>query len=310
MAGEKSKNSGEFGEKIVTNFLDLIGWTSAENGITIDCVNDEHGRTSKTHGIDGYFGYKSKLLQYYVQEDILISVKHTVNKYPSNPTTKFKEHLKDLAEGIDCFPQDEKYSQRKIPESIQKRVASGVIFWISQADEDSKDIINKVSNFRNTDKLDYGPIYLVDNNKLSFILQSINYAKRHFSDYNFAYHATGFNQNNPAESMDFGKVLPVQLINTSLLALKVTKGDQDNLAIFVNENFSEDSLKRVFGFAKVLASSWPKKTFIFYGDYHNLDGKNTVKRVKTTFNDREFTDKVEVKSYIEDIASLGGEENE
>ena len=98
MAGEKSKSSGEYGERIVSNFYKLIGWNSVEENVTIDCVNDKHKRKSYTHGIDGYYGYKSELLKSHTQEDILISVKHTTNKYPSNPTSKLKLYLTCIPE--------------------------------------------------------------------------------------------------------------------------------------------------------------------------------------------------------------------
>lgn len=305
MAGEKSKNSGEFGEKIVSNFLELIGWTSAEEGITINCVNEQHNRGTKTHGIDGYYGYKSELLKQHTQEDVLISVKHTINVYPSNPTNAFKGYLKDISEGMDCFPYDDNYGERKIPQNIQERKTFGVIFWVSQASDDSTDIISRVSNFNNTEKIDYGPIYLVDNNKLNFIRQSIIYAKNQYDDYDFEYHFTGFNHTNPAESKEHGKILPVQLINTNILPIRAEQEGKKYLTVFLNEDFSVESLKRSLGFTKMLAKSWPNQTFILYPDYNHLDGKNIVKRVKTIFNDANFTDKIVVGSYNDNIASLG-----
>ncbi|MCJ1989684.1 GapS4a family protein [Lactococcus carnosus] len=305
MAGEKSKNSGEFGEKIISNFLQLIGWTSSEEGITIDCVNEQHNRKSKSHGIDGYYGYKSELLKQNTQEDILISIKHTTNEYPSSPTSLFKGYLKDISEGMECFPFDAKYIDRKIPQNIQERKIFGVIFWISQASDDSKDIIADVSNFNNTDKIDYGPVYLVDNNKLNFLLQSIKYAQNKYDDYTFEYHSTGFNHTNPAESKESGKILPVQLINTNILPIRAQQDGKECLTVFLNEGFNEDSLKRSLGFTKMLANAWPTRTFILYPDYNHLDGENTVKRVKTIFNDADFTSKVVVSSYNENIASLG-----
>lgn len=306
MAGEKSKSSGEYGERIVSNFYKLIGWNSVEENVTIDCVNDKHKRKSYTHGIDGYYGYKSELLKSHTQEDILISVKHTTNKYPSNPTSKLKLYLKDLSEGMHCFPLDENYVSRKIS-GIQERKTSGVIFWISKTEEDNRDIIKDIWNFNNTDKIDYGPIYLVDNNKLNFLFKSINYAKHNFDDYNFEYHFTGFNHTNPAESRSYGKVLPVQLITTNILPIRAKKEGQEFLSIFINEAFTEESLKKTMGFAKMLANSWPAKTVILYPDYNHLDFSNVTEKVKTIFNDNEFIKTVEVRSFKDDIASLGRE---
>lgn len=307
MAGEKSKSSGEFGERIVSNFFQLVGWAGVEEGITIDCVySKEHDRPSETHGIDAYFRYSSELMKSNTQEDVLVSIKHTSRKYPSSPTSKFKEHLKDLAYGMECFPYDKEYASRQLPSGIQERRLSGVIFWISQEDDDKTDIITKVSNFHNTDKIDYGPIYLVDNNKLSFISNVIKYVQSNFDDYNFEYHKTGFN-NNPAEFHDYGKLLPVQLINTNILPIRFIENSKSGIAVFLNEPFSEESLIKVAGFSKLISKDWPEKINLYYSDYNKLTHSNIVERVKSNFSDTNFKSKVHVKSFIDNIASLGGE---
>lgn len=307
MAGEKSKKSGEYGEEIAYNFLKLIGWTTVEKGVTIDCVVEEHERKSETHGIDGYFGYKSKLLQYFIQEDIIISVKHTIDEYPNSPTTLFKAHLKDISRAMHCFPHDSLYYERKIDGNTTKRKTFGVLFWISSGSDDDFDVVEKVKTFRNSDKIDYEPVYLVDNNRMYFILQSISYVKSKFFDYSFIYHPTGYNQNNPATSEDFGEILPVQLINTNILPMRVNGNDgSKNLVVSVNENFSEESLKRVLGFAKVLTNTWPNNIYILYSDFQTLKHTESVERVKSIFNDSKFTDTVKVKTYLENISSLGG----
>ncbi len=54
-------------------------------------------------------------------------------------------------EGISDLPYD-KYVDRKIPQNIQERKTFGVIFWISQASDDTRDIIADVSNFNNTER--------------------------------------------------------------------------------------------------------------------------------------------------------------
>ncbi|VDG96960.1 Uncharacterised protein [Lysinibacillus sphaericus] len=307
MSGEKSKSSGEFGEKIVSNFFKLIGWSGVEEGITIECVfHEEHARPSKKHGIDAYFRYKSELMKSNTQEDVLVSIKHTANKYPSSPNSIFKSHLKDLAYAMECFPYDKDYVGRKLPSGIQDRNLSGVIFWISQEDDDRTDLISKVCNFNNTDKIDYGPIYLVDNNKLSFLYNSIKYVQKHFDDYDFEYHKTGFN-NNPAEFHDYGKVLPVQLINTNILPIRFFEESSSGIAVFLNEPFSEESLIKVVGFTKLISKDWPEKVYIFYSDYNKLTHSNIVERVRSNFTDTKFKSKIYVKSFIDSIATLGGE---
>lgn len=40
--GEKAKSSGEYGEQIVKNILDMMGWNNANSGVTVPCVHKEN----------------------------------------------------------------------------------------------------------------------------------------------------------------------------------------------------------------------------------------------------------------------------
>ena len=179
MSGERSKSSGEFGEKIVGELLKLIGWGSADFNPSIDCIDTNHNRKSKKHGLDFIFSLESPLINH-LQDDVLISVKHNAEKYPDYPTTKLKEYIFDLATSMECFPYDQKYSDLRVTNNIHEKDLSGVIFWISSKDEPEKDIIKEINNFRNTEKVDYGPIYLVDNNRANFLYRSIKYTKNKY----------------------------------------------------------------------------------------------------------------------------------
>lgn len=64
--GEKAKSSGEYGEKIVKNLLEIFGWKDCISGVTVPCVHqDTHKKQnadkSEKHGIDYVFKYKSPL---------------------------------------------------------------------------------------------------------------------------------------------------------------------------------------------------------------------------------------------------------
>ena len=103
--GETSKKRGEFGEEIVESLLHLIGWKSLLIGRDFPCVNPmEHRISTKnrsTHGIDFIYEYESLLFRN-TQEFVLISSKCN-DKYPSNPTRKFKAYLADIAQTLECF---------------------------------------------------------------------------------------------------------------------------------------------------------------------------------------------------------------
>lgn len=76
--GEKAKSSGEYGEKIVKNLLELFGWKNCNSGVTVPCVYQETHKKkgsekSEKHGIDYVFQYKSPLRDA-TKHDVLISV--------------------------------------------------------------------------------------------------------------------------------------------------------------------------------------------------------------------------------------------
>ena len=65
---EKSKNNGEYGEKMVSNFLTLTGFSrnTVMKGIDIECNNKHKRRTAirerSTHGIDFIYHYYCPLI--------------------------------------------------------------------------------------------------------------------------------------------------------------------------------------------------------------------------------------------------------
>ena len=63
MGGEKSKEIGEYGEKIVGKMLDLMGWGSCLHPVEVPCHNtsfhkSKKGAPKKDHGLDFLFKYK------------------------------------------------------------------------------------------------------------------------------------------------------------------------------------------------------------------------------------------------------------
>lgn len=109
MAGEKSKSSGETGEKIVEQFFRKIGWTTANHNISFGCLNGkEHSRKGTkhenrtVHGIDEHFPYISGL-ESQTLINVMGSVKHTSSKYFKSATNTFKEHIDDLIKATKCY---------------------------------------------------------------------------------------------------------------------------------------------------------------------------------------------------------------
>lgn len=306
MAGEKSKSSGEYGERIVRNLLKLIGWENADLNPTIECFEETHNRKSASHGLDFIYSLESPLINH-VQDDVLISVKHHMDKYPGSLSSKFKGHLKDLAQAMECFPNDSEYGDKKVSNHILENQISGVLFWLASKDDMNRDLVKELNQVRNTD-IESGPIYLVDNKRATFLQTTLNYVLKKFGTYKFFYHPTGFNDNDPFVKKNSGSKLPVQLINTNILPIRVDPQESGpTLLLFVNESFKEEALKRVLGFTQRLTQSWAKQIIILFPDYLELDHINLVNSAKRFFEDEEFTQTIKVQSYNENIPTLGVE---
>lgn len=154
--GEKAKSSGEYGEQIVKNILELMGWNNANSGVTVPCVHKEkhkkeNSKEPQKHGIDYVYTYKSQLRDA-TKQDVLVSVKCR-DGYPATDSgvkSKFKEFVLDLAYAMECYPACE-LAKKKIP-NTDKKVISGLIFWIDRGSEDGREnesVIDKIGNFLN-----------------------------------------------------------------------------------------------------------------------------------------------------------------
>lgn len=99
----------------LTNQLNVV---NRKNIIQI-ILND--GR--KTHGIDELYTYESPGGLKYTNP-YHVSVKHTDQKYPTSPNTKFKEYVTDLANTIECFKESKLIN---LNQKIQKETMRKII---------------------------------------------------------------------------------------------------------------------------------------------------------------------------------------
>lgn len=254
--GEKAKSSGEYGERIVQNLLELIGWGNMLSGVTVKCMFPEKHKgksdESQKHGIDYIYQYKCPLRDS-VQHDVLISVKCRKN-YPtasSTATAYFKEFLIDLARASECYPSSDIY-KRKIKKT-KKREISGIIFWVNRDINDGKEyesIIDKVTAMRLGDDVNKINITLVDNNRAQFLYDTLSYANKTYGEdnINFFYIGTGLN-NISLDRVYKGKVMPVEYLNANVIPLIVENGAESMLLLATNDPFCENYLRRLIGVA-------------------------------------------------------------
>lgn len=312
--GEGAKRSGDFGEKIVKNLIELIGWKASISNIGIDCVCEEKHKLPNAqkrvkHGIDFLFQYKCPLKDN-VQQNVLISSKHR-DGYPATPKgkkTKFKEFLSDIVFAIECFPTSEHY--RNKTKGTSKKELIGVIFWIDSSEEQKENgVIDDIINFRLTENLDYKSVLLVDNLRADFLYNSINFAHNTYGKdkVDFFYIDTGYNNCGLVRSYN-GKILPVEYLNSDVLPFKINDSKNgDVLLLTINDTFNEDCLKRLIGLAQDLTKDWSPKIVIAFPNFNLYHHEKNIYAAKKQFDDDDFVSKIEVTSYRPNFRTMQGE---
>ncbi|MHB8170165.1 MAG: GapS4a family protein [Thermincolia bacterium] len=310
MSGEKSKSSGEYGEKIANELLKLIGWENALSGKDIPCVRKDHiganGGNRNNHGVDYIIKYSCPLVSK-TESDILVSVKHRKN-YPSTSKGKisdFKEFLKDIAEATECYPSHELFKEKII--GTKNMNICNVIMWFSALqDEQCSGVIEDIADFRNSDAVNYGTVYLLDNKKATFLYSSIQHARNKDDKFLYFYPDTGLNMDTVFRTHQ-GNILPVQYINSPIQLFKIIAPTGESLIITVEDEFNIDYFERLLQFARLLTVGWATKIFMAFPNYNDYSNSASVKKSLSRLTDRTFAQKIIVESLnYSDFRNLGG----
>lgn len=256
MAGEKSKNSGEYGEKLVGDFLDLIGWKNARKGTPLKCINpEEHAKSLKSgsHGIDFGFTYQSPL----IDEELIncsISVRFNEEKYPSGIDRSFLEKVKDISDSIECYGRSSQRAEALMGFTKYKNINEvGILFWLTNNLEFRDDLISKLSGTKFSENSLRNTLFLVDDLRYDFITKSINFANKHYPNFKTTFHYPRTGKNiNPLLNKTHGKILPVEYINASIIPFRLEDNNNIRLLLTSLEPFSGDNLKKLLGLCQQL----------------------------------------------------------
>lgn len=308
--GEWSKTVGEFGEKTVENFLRLIGWGETPKNISLDCikpkVHAEEGKERQTHGIDFYFSYLSPLVDN-TRKNVHISSKYTANPYPNSPVRTFKEYVQELAWTIDCFRHSEKKQEYFSNLRGYKHTEDvGVLFWLSNDGSTYDDLINKVANSNISLEGPIHSLFVVDNKRVEFIYQALRHSQSNYNGYSvdFFYPSTGKNI-IPVNKKNYGSMLPVEYINTSVLPIRVQNSHgTTGLLLFSIEPYSGEDLKRLMGLTQELSKSWSGFVEISFPDFNSLSHGDSVRAIKSMFLNDGLIDNITVTSFSNSFTNI------
>lgn len=290
--GETSKSSGEHGEEIVEKFLkEVIGYTNIQTNQSISCVYDKkhviaNAQTRKTHGIDAVIYSKNNLKDDNLEVGI-ISVKHTIDHYPTLNTfeTKFHEYFKELVFAINCFKKNSlsaEINKSKAAEGVKSTDYVGIIFWLSNKDkkeDDEWNIRSKISNKLTTVESEvYDKILIVDNEIFEFLYNNLLQIKTAFEKVDFIYPKTGFNLSS--SNLGFGSKLPLLYLNSNVIPLRIEDKGHKYLYLLIKDFFTEDTFVSLINLAKNLNTLQTTDSTIFsFPNFNKVLHKQVIEKV-------------------------------
>lgn len=307
--GEWSKSVGEKGEQLLKFlFEDILNYNSLIENKSIDCVNGQKHKEGKsdrtTHGLDGLVSYVSPLEDATIDIGI-ISSKYESKEYLTYPSTKFKAHIKDLAQTIECFHNS------KLKNSINKNFSSeiknteviGVLLWLSNASSLDFELTSKVANIQLDNDYLVDKIILVDNHRINFLYESIYSTNQKYGieKVDFVYHDTGINNGKFQEST-FGKIFPLHYLYSDVILLRVENLNEIEFHIYINDDFDDTKFVQILNFAQSFDYlNAAKKAVLFYKNYDYLHFEGLVKEKLSQFNNYKLDKNLHLRKFPSDF---------
>lgn len=307
MAGEKSKSSGEIGEKIAAGLLNRIGWSKSLKNVPIKCNTPTHkngsGNQRTSHGEDQIFLYNNPFHD--SRTDVVhVSVKNKLGSYPTSETTlkrEFKEHLAELHEVIECARYSEEISQATSSFKARKKVShSGLLIWVhNDAQDIEKDIKPVLSRIRLEQESDV-PVYLIDSGRAGFLMKVIDDIERHQKNWAFFFPVIG--TVTTVDEARTGAFLPLEIIASDVLPIVMYEGDKTEMIIYVNQAFSTDAYKKLIAYGLRFCTSLVTTIRIGMPDYNPAAHKAAADLARLAFSDR--NEAIEPFSFNRSILAL------
>jgi hypothetical protein len=293
MSGEKSKKSGEIGELLSSLLLERIGWKKGIQNMPIDCTNKKHtgsgGAQRVSHGEDAIFIYDNPFHD--DRTDIVhVSSKNHLDKYPQSIATlrsTFKKHLAELLETVDCAKHSEKIAGAISTSNAKpRRNHVGLLIWLQDdLDDSERDIKKDLSGIR-TDANQNIPVYLIDSERASFLVKVMLDIdqRRNGAQHEFYYPRIGTAMSERAPRS--GQMLPLELIASDIIPLKIEGTSGPELVLYANEPFTTEIQVKLTSYALSFGDGWVKKIHIGTKDYNPTKHENEAAMAKLPFRER------------------------
>lgn len=295
--GEFSKRLGDTGEKVIVEFLKTIGWFDPQRNIDIVSIDEEHRK--KTNGLDGLFHYVNPM----ISNSIVVvhySSKYSKKPYPSSLIKDFKEHYTDLVKTIESYKKSEQNQELQTnSDNIDTYFYRGILFWLNNSESESDDLISRLNKIELNTGVVHDGVFLVDNKRILFIYDAMNYMKLNFSNseykVEFIYFLSGLNAGDG--NLRSGKILPIEYMNGSILPIIARKGNETTVVLFSIDSFSKDDLLKLFGIANTIGNNTQGSTVLCFYDYKESEHLPLVENAKQSFGNSDFTKNLKVDRF-------------
>lgn len=312
MGGENSKRSGEIGEILSKKLLQLMGWSLSIQNVSIKCNNSKHlnedNKPRKSHGEDRIFIYNSPF------HDDLTHVVHVSVKNekgsPSSEATlkkKFKKHLKELQETIDCSKNSPELS--KILNAFRSRkrniTHSGLLMWFHNDQEYLEYDIKPILANAIMDKNITHPMYLIDNSRAAFILKAIDDINKKEKDSNIEFYYPPIGTAIKPDESPTGHFLPLEVIASDIISHISRDNSTSSLVFYANQKFSETAYTRLISYALDFSRGLVTDLKIGMPDYSLADHETEQATARMYFSERKeqitpFSYKRSILNFLEE----------
>ncbi|GAA4339108.1 hypothetical protein GCM10023149_49590 [Mucilaginibacter gynuensis] len=299
--GEISKRTGELGEEAGYRFLERIGWSNGQRGLSIPCNDSTKHIDRETHGIDYLKLYNCPLIQHRLVNAV-VSIKATKSAYDKYPNSKFKTFLTELSDICNCYNRsDEKNAAlgQFLENPIDSDSIIGVLLWFSNdASEENRDLLKETAtaNIEGLEDFQFEATYFVDLKRAEFMWEILGHADSNYQSWEFLYIETGLNYREDIK-IKSGSLLPVEYINSSIIPLKYSRPGSENLVLYTIDPFNEEDLKKLVGLANKLSGAFAGAIHILFPDYVINGNENNVRKILEYFRDDNLADKVTIGSF-------------
>jgi hypothetical protein len=289
--GEKSKRSGEIGEALASALLEMIGWSPSICNLPIPCNTQTHvnenGNPRTTHGEDQIFLYHNPFHDER-SEIVHVSVKN-VGKYPAEGTlkTKFKAHIKELHETIECAKHSRELQQISTTFGARRhKHHSGLLVWLHNDEEEiEQDIKPALANVRLEQTNDV-PIYLVDNARASFLLKVIDDLKLRSQVGKVEFFYPNIGTSVGVEEERRGTTIPLELVAADIIPGVIRSAGRVELIVYAHQSFSIDAYKKLIAYAFQFGTGLVFVSKIGMLDYNPASHENDAKQARLAFSSR------------------------